>query len=238
MKKIQSILLIGLVLFGIYSFVSNENTNSEFEIITTMPEGEPVEGTSVGNKAPELKFKSPEGKEIALSDLKGKMVLIDFWASWCSPCRRENPTVVKAYNKFKGENFKDGKGFTVYGVSLDKSKDAWIKAIKADGLVWENQVSDLKHWQSEGAKIYKVRGIPSNFLVDGNGIIVAKNLRGNNLIQTLEKFVVKIRSNEEIISDINKSILELEEKLKTAENTKENKALKKKFAKLKKTLNK
>ncbi len=147
------------------------------------------EGLNVGNKAPQLKYKSPTGKKIALSDLKGQMVLIDFWASWCGPCRRENPNVVSVYTEFKDKKFKNGKGFTVYSVSLDRSKDDWIKAIQTDGLSWPNHVSDLKFWYSDAATAYNIRAIPSNFLIDGDGIIVAKNLRGNDLKRTLDSFV-------------------------------------------------
>jgi thiol-disulfide isomerase/thioredoxin len=130
-------------------------------------------GTKVGERAKDLAFTSPDGKTISLSSLKGKIVLLDFWASWCGPCRRENPNVVALYKKYKDVKFKSGaKGFTVFNVSLDNNKDAWIKAIQQDGLVWPNHVSDLGGWQSRAAQTYSINQIPAPFLIDHNGIII------------------------------------------------------------------
>lgn len=188
MKNIKYFIALIFVSVIIYGFVSNNNSNEEMTYGKEMLQDstEVIIGTMIGNKAPELIYKNPKGEEIALSSLKGKMVLIDFWASWCGPCRKENPAVVSAYNKYKSKKFQNGKGFTVYGVSMDKSAAQWTDAIEKDGLIWEYHVSDLGGWQSEPAVKYGVRSIPSNFLIDGDGIIVGKNLRGEALDSKLE----------------------------------------------------
>ncbi|CAN5483274.1 hypothetical protein BH11BAC2_BH11BAC2_13120 [soil metagenome] len=158
-------------------------------IYQTSPQSEKT-GTNVGDKAIDLAFTSPEGKTIALSSLRGQLVLLDFWASWCGPCRMENPNVVTVYNKYKDSKFKSGKGFTVYSVSLDQNKEAWMKAIDKDHLAWPAHVSDLGGWQSRPAAIYGVNSIPTNVLIDAKGIIIAKNLRGPALDEALEKLVI------------------------------------------------
>lgn len=144
-------------------------------------------GVNVGNKAPELIGTSADGKTFKLSDTKGKVVLLDFWAGWCGPCRRENPIVVQAYKKYKDKEFTNGKGFTVFSVSLDRTEDQWVKAIAADKLEWPYHISDLKGWYSKHAAVYGVRSIPANLLIDGDGVIIAKQLRGPALDATLEK---------------------------------------------------
>nr|WP_255491568.1 TlpA disulfide reductase family protein [Hufsiella arboris] len=139
-----------------------------------------VKPVSIGQKAPGFKLNDPNGKPVDLDSYKGKYVLVDFWASWCAPCRQANPHVVAAYNEFKSKNF------TVLGISLDKNKEAWLKAIKDDGLSWQH-VSELKEWDSEIAKTYKVDAIPASFLLDPQGVIVAKNLRDEELKEFLNK---------------------------------------------------
>ena len=150
-------------------------------------------GLDVGNKAPDIEMLSPDGEVISLSSLKGQMVLIDFWASWCGPCRKENPHVVEAYEDYKDRKFEGGKGFTVYSVSLDTNKDRWVKAIEKDELAWRNHVCDYGGWKSKAAVAYGIRGIPDNFLINGDGIIVAKRLRGPYLEAALKKMAKKKR---------------------------------------------
>ena len=138
----------------------------------------------VGKQAPDISLPDPNGKMWSISSFRGKYVLVDFWASWCRPCRMENPNVVNAFNQYKGKNF------TILGVSLDKNKEDWLQAIKEDQLAWTH-ISDLKFWSSKAVDIYKFDGIPYNILIDPQGMVIAESLRGEELSSKLNELLSK-----------------------------------------------
>lgn len=146
---------------------------------------EAVKPVSVGHKAPEFTAKDANGKDVKLADYNGKYVMLDFWASWCGPCRQENPNLVRLYNQYKG------KGFNILGISLDDNKAAWQRAVMDDKLIWQH-VSDLQKWDGPVARTYQVQAIPSNFIIDPQGNIVAKNITGKNLEEFLNKTFAKL----------------------------------------------
>ncbi|MBQ1779930.1 MAG: TlpA family protein disulfide reductase, partial [Bacteroidales bacterium] len=188
---------VGVLMF-LDMFPREQNTALHNEVIAALHEkypehlivkerwnymNSPAARVAIGAMAPELEFPDPTGKMRKLSDLRGKVVLIDFWASWCGPCRRENPNVTRIYSEYHD------KGFEIFSVSLDSDAASWMRAIEADKLVWPNHVSDLKKWQSQAAAIYGVRSIPSTFLLDKEGRIVQRDLRGADLERAVKQLV-------------------------------------------------
>jgi len=168
------ILSVALLLFGsTFSTISAQTT-----------------GLEPGNRAPEIKLPNTKGNTVALSSLQGKLVLIDFWGTWCAPCVAEQAELAKLYNKYKQSAFTNGKGFEIYGVSLDAKKTNWENFIATNKIIWI-QVSDLKFWRSPVAKTYNIQALPFNILMDGNGIIVAKNLHGIDLEKRIARFLRK-----------------------------------------------
>jgi Peroxiredoxin len=169
--------------------INSLDTNvAKVEVIKDMKERlKAVKNVAVGQKAPDFTMNDVNGNQVSLSSKIGsKLLLIDFWAGWCNPCRRENPNVVKVYNEFHK------KGFDVFGVSLDKSKDEWLKAISDDKLTW-TEVSDIQYWNNAAARLYAVSSIPANFLLDENGTIIAKNLRGDDLYNKVKEILEKLK---------------------------------------------
>jgi peroxiredoxin len=147
------------------------------------------QGLEIGNTAPDIRLPNPKGDTVKLSTLRGKVILIDFWATWCSPCVKEQPELAALYKRYKYSVFTNGKGFEIYGVSLDNKKAAWESGIKKLNINWI-QVSDLKFWTSPVAKTYNIQALPFNVVIDGKGTIIAKNLHGNALAQSIKNLLI------------------------------------------------
>lgn len=174
-KKVLIIIpVLAFVMLGAFIFNSSVNTKLR-----------------VGDTAPNIVLPSVDGQTMALESLKGKYVLVDFWASWCGACRKENPNIVRAYNKYKDQKLKGASGFTVFSVSLDNDGEIWKKAVKNDKMVWPYHVSALKKWSCPAAASYGVSALPSSFLLDPSGTVIASDLTGAMLESELEKLIEK-----------------------------------------------
>ncbi len=190
---LRKVIILLVVTATVSSCANNRSLSKapEPEALIDTNQADLVVGTQVGNLAPDIIMQDPDGKTFKLSELRGNIVLVDFWASWCGPCRKENPNLVAAYNKYSEAKFKKAKGFKIYSVSLDNNRQNWHKAILSDHLAWPQHVSDLQGWNNASAIQYGVRAIPTNFLINHQGVIIAKSLRGIRLHQAIDPYVRK-----------------------------------------------
>lgn len=189
--KLPTLMLSALILVltvGFFSCKSGETPTSEaYEVpeeIKALPEG-----ITLGLRAPEIVLPDTAGEVKKLSDLQGKLVLVDFWAAWCNPCRRENPELVKVYSEYKDKVFSKGSGFEILSVSLDRNREAWIEAMETDKINWPYALGDMQGARTPPAMDYEIQMIPANFLLDQNGVVIASNLRGASLEEKLKELL-------------------------------------------------